>query len=1222
MHANGEPWVIFEIDGRKLSEQYMRPDDYDFPDLWEPEHPNENWAHQTWQTSLKVSCQIAYLADIPPAAIKVHPYKNPAADTQAQKDTTQKQFLESHTVKQIAEHFGITPEAAAKAKSQGKVTARAKAAELTEHPDYYMTEGCGIFAVDYARKNGGEIFVMAADRGESWSDEIPYEVTHAFVKNNGKTFDIRGERTPDKMAWELSMGDYTIKGPWTPEAFEAKFMGSTDDKPLFGNVAAKVADQIIDVGEGDEYWAGEGNAASGILPVCPQKGTVCLAWRSQYVMGPNCWGTIGGAVMAGKSPQESAKAELKEEMGYSGGVTLIPAFVFTDRAFSYHNYIGVVSNQFGMAPKPYTLEQIDHLDEMNAPDHQYNPGWETDHIVWVPYAEAVQDMQENSGDYHPGLLKLFANSKDAIERALKIEPEAKTAAENPALVAFMKDLWAQTTGNPFNNRERVWKEKAIIEARPFSGNIHLSFIRSVERGEGQGSEGLKFLTGLADKHGVKIDLDAKPVGKGLNKGNLVSWYKRHGFNSVKGDDPSHLIYEPTKALKLGPKMKEIPMKHAWTEIAIEENDPKAEEPLKGNLLGGILESDADLKAWAEHELDLPPKREKQRLNFVKKFHGKRMAVIDDMRVFDRGEGWGTKIVNNFIEQAKAANCDGIILQAGIFEKQQKGFDLVDWYGRLGFKTLGHSGELPLMVKWLKAQGKTSAFQSWMKPWLTGGCWQFAIALSHRMPDASFVGLAYESGVIHHVGLEKGDTYYDVRGAMDEAEFNYGTDQGDTIVPMTYEQVLTEGEFGSWIGHEDEFNNTEEMKDATKAVNKAFGKQAALGVEYAQKLGLWFTEASEDKEADWKSKYVLPTALALGLGAPSMEPTTYKPPAPISAPAVTEKQVTIDELIDAIRRTEGADPDLHNPGNLVGFHSGQIMQFENDAQGEHALKNALKRIADGKNPNFAADVTLEDAGKIYANGDPNWAKNVSKILSVDPKTSFVGLIKGKAKVAWAKRAAGFAFKSFKKLWHIGSMNVKDKREGSLEGIGLSVSVNPEEWAQIAEIGGDFWELTKPGNKFLNFHRLSKPQRQQIMTWGIQNGYAEEISNTWRFVYFDSEADEERYMEFTTQQEAQEQLDEQGEGGEVVPVHSRGIVGTARLGQRTKNSRGASDIGMAFDLVVTVYAEDELDCDGVWWADTFVPASLSAPRGVIFPSKLSSWKVLNTSKPAAMAVKQNS
>ena len=57
------------------------------------------------------------------------------------------------------------------------------------------------------------------------------------------------------------------------------------------------------------------------------------------------------------------------------------------------------------------------------------------------------------------------------------------------------------------------------------------------------------------------------------------------------------------------------------------------------------------------------------------------------------------------------------------------------------------------------------------------------------------------------------------------------------------------------------------------------------------------------------------------------------------------------------------------------------------------------------------------------------------------------------------AAGFAFKSFAKLWHVGSMNPRIKRPGSYEGAGLSVSVHPEDWQQIAEIGGDLWELTK-------------------------------------------------------------------------------------------------------------------------------------------------------------------
>jgi GNAT superfamily N-acetyltransferase/RNA:NAD 2'-phosphotransferase (TPT1/KptA family) len=76
------------------------------------------------------------------------------------------------------------------------------------------------------------------------------------------------------------------------------------------------------------FWAGEGNAASGVLPICTTTQRVCLAWRSPDVHIGDCWGVVGGAVKKGMTPQESAKEELGEETGYRGGITLHPAFVF------------------------------------------------------------------------------------------------------------------------------------------------------------------------------------------------------------------------------------------------------------------------------------------------------------------------------------------------------------------------------------------------------------------------------------------------------------------------------------------------------------------------------------------------------------------------------------------------------------------------------------------------------------------------------------------------------------------------------------------------------------------------------------------------------------------------------------------------------------------------------------------------------------------------------
>jgi hypothetical protein len=1260
---------------------------------------------------------------------------------------------------------------------------------------------------------------------------------------------------------------------------------------------------------------------------------------------------------------------MAEETGYHGGISLTPAYVFKDRGFTYHNFLGTVSSEFSFSP---------------GERHE----WETDRIVWVPYAEVLADIEKNPGDYHPGLLKLFANSKDAIERALKIEK--KTACS----------------------------------------------------------------------------------------------------------------------------------KIAWQEIAVEEGENSS----IGSLLGGVLENDKDLAAWAEQEIVSPaltemPKRRK----FMKQFKGMKVGVIDDMHIYQRGKGHGSKMLEDFIKRCKAAGCSAVLLQAGVYEPQQAGFSLVEWYERHGFKTMEISGGLPLMVKWLKPQGKKSALlavskldrarvidmiqklqahadsaarigneaeaktfadkikelrtaygldDESAKPWWeqkrtcpfhncevpaeTQECpscvkeeednereaaarqyqqemqrikdspysvprsWKRRGASAHPQ-DAEFRaaaealgieylgpigGLAPGEGVlvfqdpvtqgslgvpenqwsperlkerlermrkkfgaktgagvmesrrpcpsgkrkffdeVSAVGPHKewdpgtptlhtykcprcgwfhltrqpqkttvaGQThmfpssqdakfqawfdgskvvdkngnpmpvYHGTRSSVEFEEFsmtgpevddwgessssgsgadptalmgahfaeepnvanlfaegkgwtstryegeaekprviqvflritnpkdfgsehnlrefiNQGKVRGDAVdlalaydlgvepweegneeaVSQWYEKyendaafraeqnrylfeqhrnvegdaelleeaaydlasqaksrLTTAGHDGvryknvvegghAWIAfapdqiksvysqfnpkdprftasknsssypaemspeetinyvdflHEfghgggEPFEDPEWIREAEKYVLQTiplddpgvkWPKATHLPVaqEYAQRKTplppiiiaangyvidgfhrveaarmrgdktiqayVGVKDASKDaahtpKEADWRSKYVLPAALALGLGgAPSAVHPGEATPQQIEqrqeqqteAKTKAEQERQIDALIEAISRAEGANPLFNNPGNITDFNTGKIRTFDSWDKGRDALEDQLNRIADGDHPSIRPDMTLREAGLIYSNGDPNWAKNVSSIMRVSQSIRMGELIRGRGTQraqaelspgrtgTWAKKAAGFAFKTFKKLWHVGSMDVKHKQEGSLEGSGLSVSVNPEEWMQIAEIGGDTWELTKPGNRFLNFHRLSKQQRQQIMAWGVENGYATEVSGAWRLVYYDSETDEERYMEFLSKEEAEAELGNYGDDEKVVPVDGKTVSGTDKLKQRTKNPH-ADETAVAFDLLVTVYAEDELDCDGVWWQDTLDPASLSAPRGVIFPSKLKSWK----------------
>ena len=47
----------------------------------------------------------------------------------------------------------------------------------------------------------------------------------------------------------------------------------------------------------------------------------------------------------------------------------------------------------------------------------------------------------------------------------------------------------------------------------------------------------------------------------------------------------------------------------------------------------------------------------------------------------------------------------------------------------------------------------------------------------------------------------------------------------------------------------------------------------------------------------------------------------------------------------------------------------------------------------------------------------------------------------------------------------------------------------------------------------------------------------------------------------------------------------------------------------DIITALYAEQVLDYDGIYWDEILDVASYSAPRGVIFNSKLSSFDVVN-------------
>lgn len=192
-------------------------------------------------------------------------------------------------------------------------------------------------------------------------------------------------------------------------------------------------------------------------------------------------------------------------------------------------------------------------------------------------------------------------------------------------------------------------------------------------------------------------------------------------------------------------------------------------------------------------------------------------------------------------------------------------------------------------------------------------------------------------------------------------------------------------------------------------------------------------------------------------------------------------------------------------------------------------------------------------------------------------------------------------TFPSLYHIGTLDASQKRDGSYEGAGLSVSLNPEAWRRIARghVSGDLWVCTKSGNRFIDAHRVNKGMRAEIAKWATEHGFAE-MKATYRVSWFDDELDQEVYSDFETLAAAEEEAESMDVEVQTIPGS---LVGTAALKARTRTK---ADPNVVFDLILTVYAEEQ-GYDGVWWNDKLDIANYSAPRGVIVPSKISDWQI---------------
>lgn len=194
-------------------------------------------------------------------------------------------------------------------------------------------------------------------------------------------------------------------------------------------------------------------------------------------------------------------------------------------------------------------------------------------------------------------------------------------------------------------------------------------------------------------------------------------------------------------------------------------------------------------------------------------------------------------------------------------------------------------------------------------------------------------------------------------------------------------------------------------------------------------------------------------------------------------------------------------------------------------------------------------------------------------------------------------------------HIGTLRQADKGErgASHEGTGLSFSQHPEDWEAIARLGGaPWWEVDLSTSRILDGHLcLEDPAfRDILVAWGERRGLVA-AATVHAVSWCDDEWGVRQEMLFATASEAADEFDwRHDEGDDSVTVQERsGWLPLPPLLQAMGHAPTRSprpDPSVLQDLL-TLWAQSQ-GFDGLWWADDYDPACLSAPRGVVFADRV--------------------
>ena len=203
------------------------------------------------------------------------------------------------------------------------------------------------------------------------------------------------------------------------------------------------------------------------------------------------------------------------------------------------------------------------------------------------------------------------------------------------------------------------------------------------------------------------------------------------------------------------------------------------------------------------------------------------------------------------------------------------------------------------------------------------------------------------------------------------------------------------------------------------------------------------------------------------------------------------------------------------------------------------------------------------------------------------------------------------RSLHTVYHVGDLSGERKRPYlSYEGAGVSVSQHPDIWRNLIRTTGDgefdaaatTYELTTDGATFYDAIP-GGPPRESVIEWAFANDFVQEQDGfevRWRQNASHIE------MPFLDRDRAEREAAVEGR-----TLHETSLLILDEYGRRYWEHAFQQPLTEANPLVIRdltpVWYAEAHGFDGVWWDEQLAPATYSAPRGVVFQSRLDEWNI---------------